>query len=165
MSIKSAAEAYKKIKQSDIAIREDSFVALKAMGNEELARLAFELLETLEDLNNEGYDYLVRAIEDHIETPGPDFHVVGKMSRMWIIAQSDGGDNAGGFNKWCKVLGGCTPESGPAGDALLFSEWAAAKAAYDHLYGTKPEMRNCFKIYPVVVIAGNEPRTTVPNSP
>jgi hypothetical protein len=163
MSIRDLAERWRVMKKSDVALCGEDMDALRTMDHEALVKLAWEALNTVESLETEGYDYLVGAIDDHCEGPGPGPSVVSKTACMWCIAQADGGDNAGGFNKWCKAIGGYAPESGPSGDALLYERWSDAKAAYDHMYKNDPACQQTYKIYPVVVVAGNEPRVTRPN--
>lgn len=52
--------------------------------------------------------------------------------------------------------------SAHCGDIMIYGTWASAKAAYDIMYKNEPEIRRCMRIYPVVAVAGNEPRTTKP---
>jgi hypothetical protein len=133
---------------------------LLGMGHRELAQMAYTLFRCIEA--TEPYAYLISGLQGHLEGPGS--HQEG-----YVIAQADGGGNEGGFNKWCKVRGGHTYDSGPSGDtfgpcgdALVFFTWKEAKEAYDHFMLSNPEVAKCFRIYPVVITAGNEPRTTIP---
>lgn len=159
MGLRDLAQRWRILKKSDAALRGEDMDALRGMDHEALVLLAKEALDTVVALDDEGYDYLIEALDDHVEGPGPGHHVVGKMTCMWVIAQADGGDNTGGFNKWSKVVGGC---SVPRPDAALFEKWSDAKAAHSAMCGEDKFRANCFKIYPVIAIAGNEPRTTNP---
>lgn len=147
-------EQWEQIKRSDTAIREDSVAALKALPLDELAHLAFHALEKLQKQEDGGYAYLLAMAEDHLESGGD-------VQCFWCIAQADGGDNAGGFNKWSKTMGGDphVETNDVRGDVLLFERWSDARAALDCY---DPEIRPNFRIYPVVAAAGNEPRTTRP---
>jgi len=149
-------EQWAQIKKSEVGIREDSFEALKALDHEQLAHLAFIALEKLQKQEDEHQAYLLRLVEDHLEVIG------GIPQCFWCVSQSDGGSNAGGFNKWCKTMGGVphvNDAKAPNGDVLLYECWSDARAALDCY---DPEIRQNFRIYPVVVAAGNEPRTTRP---
>lgn len=55
------------------------------------------------------------------------------------------------FNKWSKVTGGYSPESGPFGDYLVFEDMTSAKDALAHM---DAGIREFFRIFPVVLIAG-----------
>lgn len=148
-----------KIKSTPAALAGDDIDGLKTMSHDDLALLAFEALGTLERL--EGYEYLRGCLEDHLEGPG-DFQC------GWVIAQADGGTNAGGFNKWSKAVGGFVfnqpryEHGALAGDALVHFSWTDAKAAFDKMYKDDSAVAACMKIYPVVISAGNEPRITCP---
>jgi hypothetical protein len=146
-SITGMATQWKKLKETDVALQGESIDALRAMPHEELARLAYGALETLEDADK--YSYAISYLEDHLENEG-DLEV------GWIIAQSD---VDGSWNKWSKAHGGYAPESGPSGDWLVFMLWGDAKKAHDHI---DPSFRQYSRIYPVVLSAGREPRTTDP---
>jgi hypothetical protein len=146
-SITEMAAQWKQMKQSDIALHNESIDALRVMSHEDLARLAYGVLETLEAADK--YSYAISYLEDHLEDEG-DLEV------GWIIAQPD---KDGGWNKWAKAHGGYAPESGPSGDWLVFRLWKDAKKAHDHI---DPSIRQYSRIYPVVLSAGREPRTTDP---
>lgn len=148
--IRDHAAHWEALKKTKAALHGEDMDALKVMGHDELAELAWKLFNCIEAA--EPYAYLMSSLEGHLEGPGS--HQEG-----WVIAQADGGDNQGGFNKWSKASGGYAEESGPYGDWLLFENWKAARLALAH----KPDdVRANFKIYPVVVTAGNEPRITCP---
>lgn len=146
-SIVEMAVQWKQMKKSDVALQGESLDALRALPHEELARLAYGALETLEDADQ--YSYAISYLEDHLENQG-DLEV------GWTIAQSD---VDGSWNKWAKAFGGYAPESGPSGDWLVFRLWEDAKKAHDHI---DPSFRQYSRIYPVVLSAGREPRTTPP---
>jgi hypothetical protein len=149
-AIRGQADAWRELKQSEPARKGEDLDALRTMEHAELAVLAWDALNLIERLDE--YSYLISSLQGHLEGPGN--HQEG-----WVVAQADGGNNQGGFNKWSKASGGYSEESGPYGDWLIFENWKAAKDALDH----KPEdIRPHFRIYPVVVSAGNEPRTTIP---
>ena len=146
-SITEMATEWRRLKASDVALQGESLDALRALPHEELARLAYGALETLEDADK--YSYAISYLEDHLENEG-DLEV------GWIIAQSD---VDGSWNKWAKAFGGYAPESGPPGDWLVFRLWEDAKNAHEHI---NPAIRQYSRIYPVVLSAGREPRTTQP---
>jgi hypothetical protein len=146
-AITKMAEAWKQIQKSDIALSNESIDALRVMSHEDLARLAYGALETLAEADK--YSYAISYLEDHLENEGD--LVVG-----WVIAQSD---VDGGWNKWAKARGGYTPEKDASGDWLIFSMWENAKYAHDHI---DTSIRQYSRIYPVVLSAGREPRTTKP---
>jgi len=145
---------WKQFKRSDVALREDSVEALRQMPIEELVHLAHEALETVEKYDDDGYEYLQVYTEEHTEG-------VGDMYCFWCIAQSM---PDGSFNKWTKVVGGLVYNSnmGMKGQALLYHTWTDAKAAHEEMYKSDPEIGRYMLIYPVVVVAGREPRTTKP---
>lgn len=146
-SITEMASIWKKMEASDVAMKGESLDALRAMPHEELARLAYGAFETLKDADK--YSYAISYLEDHLESEGD-------IREGWVISQSD---IDGSWNKWEKSRGGYSPESGPLGDWLIFYEWQVAKDAWNHI---DPSIRQNFRIYPVVVSAGREPRTTPP---
>jgi len=126
----------------------DDFHALYAMDHEALAKLAYRALHTILDVDTV-HGYSIAMLEQHVD--GND-----DVQCAWVVSQSQ---KDGRFNKFCKNMGGYAPESGPFGDALVFSTWAEAKSALDHML---PDIQSNFRIYPVVVVAGQEPRTTPP---
>lgn len=148
--IRELSKVWRGLKDTEVAHRGEDLDALRALPHEELARLAWQALNCLEA--TEPFAYLMSGLEGHLEGPGN--HQEG-----WVVAQADGGDNQGGFNKWSKASGGYSEESGPYGDWLICENWKDAKAILD----AKPsDIRSHFRIYPVVLSAGNEPRTTIP---
>ena len=132
------------------ALKGEDLDALREMPHEELVLLAWRALNCVEAVDS--YAYLISSLEGHLDGPGA--HYEG-----WCVAQADGGDNQGGFNKWPKVSGGYAQEGGPYGDFLICENWKDAKAILD---SKEPDIRQHFRIYPVVMSAGNEPRTTKP---
>ena len=146
-SIVEMAAQWKKLKETDVALRGDSLDALRAMSHEELALLAYRAFDALEEADK--YSYAISYLEDHLENEGD-------LAVGWIIAQSD---VDGSWNKWSKAHGGYAPENGPSGDWLVFMLWEHAKEAHNHI---DPSFRQYSRIYPVVLSAGREPRTTDP---
>lgn len=146
-SITEMATQWRKLKETDVALQGESLDALRAMPHEELARLAYGALETLEDADK--YSYAISYLEDHLENEGD-------LTIGWVLAQSD---RDGSWNKWAKALGGYATESGPSGSWLVYEIWEDAKNAHEHIH---PSVRQYSRIYPVVLSAGREPRTTPP---
>jgi hypothetical protein len=146
--LRDLATEYRALKQSSEALKNDTFHALYSMPLDDLARIAFDALETVEDVDTK-FGYTLAMLEQHVECSDD-----GQLG--WVVSQSQ---PDGGFNKHCKTIGGYTPENGPSGDELVFHRWKDAKAALEHM---RPEIRPNFRLYPVVVIAGHEPRTTSP---
>jgi hypothetical protein len=140
------ATQWRRLEMSDIAQKGESIDALRALPHEELVRLAYGAFETLKDADK--YSYAISYLEEHLENEGD-------LLEGWVLAQAD---KDGGWNKWAKSLGGYSPDDCP-GDYLIFSNWQTAKDALNHI---DPSFRQYSRIYPVVLSAGREPRTTPP---
>lgn len=141
------ADQWKQLQNSPAARKGEDLDALRGLQHEALARLAWEALETLAKADK--YSYAVSFLEMHLENEGD-------LQLGWVIAQAD---KDGGWNKWAKVLGGYAAGDGPHGDALIFLDWDKAKRAWDAL---DTSSRPYFRIFPVVLSAGREPRITPP---
>jgi hypothetical protein len=151
--IRDLVAEWTRLQRSDEALQGEDDDALKALAPDAVVALAGRALRTLENL--EEYSYLISALQGHLEGPGS--HQEG-----WVVAQADGGDNAGGFNKWAKVQGGEDHRHAVKGSYLVHEDWKDAKAAWSAI---PADIRSGFRIYPVVLSAGNEPRTTPPRPP
>jgi len=140
---------YRALKETSEALKNDAFHALYSMPLDDLARIAFDALEAAEAVDTK-FGYTMAMLEDFVEYS--DDCQLG-----WIISQSQ---PDGAFNKHAKNMGGTPPTpSGISGDALIYYQWKFAKQALDSY---APELRPNFRIYPVVMVAGHEPRTTSP---
>jgi hypothetical protein len=146
--LRSLASDFREIQASSGALKNDDFHALYAMDREALAKLAHRALHIILDADMM-HGYTIAMLEQHVE--GND-----DVECCWVVSQSQ---KDGRFNKFSKNMGGYAPENGPPGDALVFSVWSEAKFALDHM---DPDIQSNFRIYPVVVVSGQEPRTTPP---
>ncbi len=147
--LRDLAQEYQALKESPEALGADTVHALLCMKPAALVHLAFKALEVAEAVDTK-FGYTLAMLEQHIECS--DDCQLG-----WVISQSQ---SDGGFNKFCKTMGGTPPTSrGLAGDVLAYYEWKIAKQVLDSY---EPEIRQNFRIYPVVLVAGHEPRTTSP---
>lgn len=146
--LRSLASDFREIQASSDTLKNDDFHALYAMDHEALAKLAHRALHTILDVDTM-HGYTIAMLEQHVE--GND-----DVQCSWVVSQSQ---KDGGFNKHCKNLGGYAPENGPGGDTLLFDRWIDAKAVIDHM---DLAVQTNFRIYPLVGVAGKEPRTTIP---
>jgi hypothetical protein len=124
---------------------------LELMGHAGLAMLAHRALEACAAASKT-FGYELHLIEDHFRSK------VADVSCHWILSQA-GKD--GGFNKMTKSLGGSGLSEWPCGAVLTYETWEAANIARSAL---SDEIRPMFYIYPVVIAAGREPRTTDPES-
>jgi hypothetical protein len=140
---------WKALQESKVALAGEDLDALRDMPKEELVRLAWDALGALEAMDD--FSYEIAMIEQHCDT-------AADTVCAWVVSQAQ---PDGGFNKFVKTVGGYTPEQGPGGDVMVFLTWVEAKAALDYIIAS---VRPNFRIYPVVIAAGREPRTTNPEA-
>jgi len=153
--IEKVVSAYADVKNSEASRKDDVIAGLRALKPEQLVALAYDACQLIDELDTQGFDYSVAMLEQHVERPGD-------TRCMWVVSQ---GDVNGAFNKMEKSFGAtCEPrgEDGPKLSVHLavFHTWEAAKGFLD----AQPVGCAANRIYPVVVIAGREPRTTPPLS-
>lgn len=150
-AIESIVGEFDEIKGSPASKQDDAFGALVAMDHEALARLAYRAITALESIDDGNLPYAISMIEQHLEQPAD-------VRCMWIVAQGSGD---GSFDKMPKAISSPVPamDGKPAYDVLgVFDLWSKAASFRDRLLD-----RNAFlRVYPVLVIAGAEPRTTLP---
>lgn len=152
--IQTFAQKHDELNNSEIAKKGDLSDAVAAMDSKAKDQLIFEFLRLAHRLEDD-VGYILGMIDDHLEGTG-DAHC------GWVISQAAPG---GAFNKWCKTFQSVAPvktsaamPNAPRG-WLIFESWAEAKLALDAF---DPELKQYHKIYPVMCIAGMEPRTTEP---
>lgn len=131
------------LKQTKAAQEGESLDALRAMTHEDLARLAYDNLTAMEHIEKY-HRYTMSFVESHCE---PSAFPEGG----WIVSQAD---HNGGFNKLCKSLGHMEGYE-------VFPFWEDAVMYLEKMVA-EPERRKAFRIYPVVLVIGGEPRTTLP---
>lgn len=152
-NIRQVSATHDTIKISDASRRGDIMDGFKALSQNQLVAFCHDAGRTIEQLNDGDYEYVIAMIEQHLERPGD-------IRCMWIVAQAD---KDGAFNKMEKAFGAAVEPRGEDGPRLsvslaCFSTWKEAKGFLD----AQPVGSQYNRIYPVVVTAGREPRTTIP---
>lgn len=80
--VRRLADTWRDVKQTELAAREGSDGALRAMKQEDLVHLAYQALELLADIDAT-HSLLLTCCDEHVDGSGSEY-------AGWVIAQSDG---------------------------------------------------------------------------
>jgi hypothetical protein len=150
--LRAAKQCFDTLKNTPEALAGGADDWVKCIHIEKLQRLVLDYARHVDAIDKD-LDGIIYYF-DHIEGTGDP--VCG-----YVVCQADGGDNPGGFPKWVKAHKAKAPVTmtNPPQALMLFETWGEA---FEYWKAIDKEIRWYQRIYPVVAVAGNEPRTTKP---